>query len=279
MAGITAAQVKELRDATNVSMMECKKALVETDGDNEKAMRLLRERGVAIASKRAEKSANQGLVAAEVYNGGRTGVMVEVNCETDFVARNEDFQQFVAELLVQSRDFNDGELAEAVKDELADKIAAIGENLIVRRNAKFELQGRGAIASYIHLGGKIGLLVEVGCEKEDTPAAEPFQELVKDITLHIAAANPAYLQRAEVPQEVIDSEKSIFEKQAEGKPANIVDKIVAGKIDKYFGQNCLIEQGFVKDPDQTVQQLVDAKGKELGDTLSIRRYVRYQIGA
>ena len=279
MAGITAAQVKELRDATNVSMMECKKALVETDGDNEKAMRLLRERGVAIASKRAEKSANQGLVAAEVYNGGRTGVMVEVNCETDFVARNEDFQQFVADLLVQSRDFNDGELAEAVKDELADKIAAIGENLIVRRNAKFELQGRGAIASYIHLGGKIGLLVEVGCEKEDTPAAEPFQELVKDITLHIAAANPSHLQRAEVPQEVIDSEKSIFEKQAEGKPANIVDKIVAGKIDKYFGQNCLIEQGFVKDPDQTVQQLVDAKGKELGDTLSIRRYVRYQIGA
>lgn len=279
MAGITAAQVKELRDATNVSMMECKKALVETDGDNEKAMRLLRERGVAIASKRAEKSANQGLVAAEVYNDGQTGVMVEVNCETDFVARNEDFQQFVADLLVKSRDFNDGELAEAVKDELADKIAAIGENLIVRRNAKFELQGLGAIASYIHLGGKIGLLVEVGCEKEDTPAAEPFQELVKDITLHIAAANPSYLQRAEVPQEVIDSEKSIFEKQAEGKPANIVDKIVAGKIDKYFGQNCLIEQGFVKDPDQTVQQLVDAKGKELGDTLSIRRYVRYQIGA
>ncbi len=181
MAGITAAQVKELRDATNVSMMECKKALVETDGDNEKAMRLLRERGVAIASKRAEKSANQGLVAAEVYNGGRTGVMVEVNCETDFVARNEDFQQFVAELLVQSRDFNDGELAEAVKDELADKIAAIGENLIVRRNAKYELQGRGAVACYIHLGGKIGLLVEVGCEKEDTPTAEPFQELFRRI--------------------------------------------------------------------------------------------------
>ncbi len=279
MAEITAKEVKELRDATNVSMMECKKALVESGGDKDKAMLLLRERGLAIAGKRAERVANQGLVAAEVYNGGKTGVMIEVNCETDFVARNESFQQFVADLLVKSRDYGDNELADAVKDELTDQIAAIGENLIVRRNVKYEVEGTGAIASYIHLGGKIGILVEVGCEKEDTPANDEFKELVRDITLHIAASNPAYLQREDVPADVVESEKAIFAKQVEGKPENIIEKIVSGKIDKYYGQVCLLEQPFVKDPDQTITQLAETKGKALGDTLSIRRYTRYQIGA
>lgn len=279
MAEITAAQVKELRDATNVSMMECKKALVESGGDRDQAMRLLRERGLAIAGKRADRAANQGLVAAEVLNGGKTGVMIEVNCETDFVARNESFQKFVADLLVKARDVGDGALADAVKDELNDQIAAIGENLVVRRNAKFDIQGTGTIASYIHLGGKIGILVEVGCEKDATPQSDVFKDLVRDITLHIAAANPSYLHRDEVPQDLINSEKEIFAKQVEGKPANIIEKIVEGKIDKFFGQICLVEQAFVRDPDQTITQLLASKGTELGDTLSIRRYVRYQIGA
>lgn len=279
MAEITAAQVKELRDATNVSMMECKKALVESVGDKDKAMRLLRERGLAIAGKRAERAANQGLVAAEVLNGGKTGVMIEVNCETDFVARNENFQNFVADLLVKARDYADGELAEAVKDELADQIAAIGENLIVRRNTKYDLQGKGAIACYIHLGGKIGILLEVECENDASTEKAEFRELVKDITLHIAASSPSYLKREDVPQDVIASEKEIFAKQVEGKPANIIEKIVDGKMDKFFGQICLMEQPFVKDPDQSVTQLLEAKGKALGDTFSIRRYTRYQIGA
>lgn len=279
MADITAAQVKELRDATNVSMMECKRALIEAGGDKDKATRLLRERGLAIAGKRAEKTANQGLIAAEVLNDGATGIMVEVNCETDFVARNEAFQQFVADLVVTARDYADGQLAEAVKDQLADQIAAIGENIIVRRNARFERQGNGAVASYIHLGGKIGILVEIGCQQEQTPASEDFKELIKDVTLHIAASNPGFLKRDEVPQELLDAEKAIFAKQAEGKPANIIEKIVEGKIDKYYGQICLLEQAFVKDPDQTITQLLDAVGKKLGDTLEIRRYVRYQIGA
>lgn len=279
MAEITAAQVKELRDATNVSMMECKKALVESGGDRDQAMRLLRERGLAIAGKRADRAANQGLVAAEVLNGRKTGVMIEVNCETDFVARNESFQKFVADLLVKARDVGDGALADAVKDELNDQIAAIGENLVVRRNAKFDIQGTGTIASYIHLGGKIGILVEVGCEKDATPQSDVFKDLVRDITLHIAAANPSYLHRDEVPQDLINSEKEIFAKQVEGKPANIIEKIVEGKIDKFFGQICLVEQAFVRDPDQTITQLLASKGTELGDTLSIRRYVRYQIGA
>ena len=279
MADITAAQVKELRDATNVSMMECKKALVESGGDKDKAMRLLREQGLAIAGKRAEKSANQGLITAEVLDGGAKGVMVEVNCETDFVARNEDFQKFVGDMLVAARDHKDGELAAAMQDQLADKIAAIGENIIIRRNASFEVQGTGAIASYIHLGGKIGILVEVGCENADTPSKDGFSELVRDITLHIAASSPAYLKRDEVPADVVDAEKAIFAKQAEGKPENIIEKIVAGKVDKFYGQICLLEQAFVKDPDHSITQLLEAKGKEMGDTLSIRRYLRYQIGA
>jgi elongation factor Ts len=279
MADITAAQVKELRDATNVSMMECKRALVEAGGDKDKAMRLLRESGLAIAGKRAEKTANQGLIAAEVLDDGALGIMVEVNCETDFVARNEAFQKFAADLVVTAREYADGQLAEAVKDQLADQIAAIGENIIVRRNARFERQGPGAVASYIHLGGKIGILVEIGCQQEQTPASDEFKELIKDVTLHIAASNPGFLKRDEVPQELLDAEKSIFAKQAEGKPANIIEKIVAGKIDKYYGQICLLEQAFVKDPDQTITQLLDTIGKKLGDTLEIRRYVRYQIGA
>ncbi len=279
MSTISAAQVKELRDATNVSMMECKRALVEAGGDKDKAMRLLRESGLAIAGKRAEKTANQGLIAAEVLDGGKKGVMVEVNCETDFVARNEDFQKFVAGLLTEARDYADGELADAVKDQLADQIAAIGENIVVRRNARFVCEGAGHVASYIHLGGKIGILVEVGCTRDETTARDEFQELVKDITLHIAASNPGYLQRDEVPADLIEAEKSIFAKQAEGKPANIVDKIVEGKIDKYYGQICLLEQAFVKDADLTITQLLDSKGKALDDTLTIRRFLRYQIGA
>jgi elongation factor Ts len=279
MAQINAAQVKELRDATNVSMMECKRALVEANGDRDVALRLLRESGLAIAGKRAEKVANQGLIAAEVLDNGRTGIMIEVNCETDFVARNEIFQAFVGSLLARARDCGDGELADAVKDELADQIAAIGENLVVRRNARYERQGTGAIACYIHLGGKIGILLEVGCEQEATTGQDGFKELVKDITLHIAASNPAHLQRDEVPAAVLDAEKAIFAKQAEGKPAEIIEKIVAGKIDKFYGQICLLEQAFVKDPDLTITQLLAARGKELGDTLTIRRYTRYQIGA
>lgn len=279
MAEITAAQVKELRDATNVSMMECKKALVQTGGDKSKAMTLLREQGLAIAGKRAEKSANQGLVAAEVLEGGKAGVMIEVNCETDFVARNENFQKFVADLLVKARDYADGELAAAVQDELADQIAAIGENMKVRRNVRYTLQGPGTVASYIHLGGKIGILLEVGAEQAATLDKPEFKELVKDITLHIAASYPQYLDRSEVPADALDAERAIFAKQAEGKPANIVEKIVDGKIEKFYGQICLREQPFVKDADQTVQQLLDKTGQALGDTLVIRRYARYQIGA
>jgi elongation factor Ts len=275
---ITASQVKELRDATNVSMMECKKALVEAGGDMDAAMKLLRERGMAVAQKRAAKAANQGIVAATATDNGRTIAMVEVNCETDFVARNDDFKQFVAEVADKALG-TDEALSEIMNDVLVDKIAAIGENLKIRRNLRYQLAGSGKLASYIHMGGKVGVLIEVACTKDDTATTPAFDELVKDLTLHIAAAAPPYLTSAEIPEDVIAEERSIFAKQVEGKPENIVDKIVDGKIQKFFAETCLVNQGFVKEPKQSITQLLEQKGKELGDSLEVKRFVRYQLGA
>lgn len=274
---ITATLVKELREETNLGMMECKRALQETGGDKDKAVRLLRERGMAIAGKKAERVAKEGRVAAEIYDNGKTGVMIEVNCETDFVAKNENFQGFVAKLVAHAKGI-DGSLAESAKDQVIAKIAEIGENLIVRRNIKYTVSGNGAVAGYIHLGGKVGVLLEVGCEKAETTQSDVFKEAIKDVTLHIAAANPQFLNREDVAPEVIAAEREIYAKQVEGKPANIVDKIVAGKLEKFYSQICLVEQGFVKDPDQTVADMLAARGKELGDKLTIRRFTRYQVG-
>jgi elongation factor Ts len=273
---ITASQVKELRTATGVSMMDCKKALQETAGDMDAAMKLLRERGMAVAAKRATKAANQGLITAS--GEGDCIAMVEVNCETDFVARNADFQAFVGEVAEKALT-TDGDLSDLMQDVLMDKIAAIGENLKLRRNVRFALNGTGKVASYIHMGGKVGVLVEVGCTKEATLTNEAFEELVKDITLHIAAAAPRYLDSSEVPEDVVAEEREIFAKQVEGKPENIIDQIVNGKIKKFFAEICLVDQGFVKEPKQSITELLTEVGKQVDDTLCIRRFERYQLGA
>jgi elongation factor Ts len=275
---ITAAQVKELRDATNVSMMECKKALVETDGDMDAAMKLLRERGMAVAQKRAAKAANQGIIAATATEDRSTIAMVEVNCETDFVARNDDFKAFVDSVAEKALE-TDEPLSESMNDILMEKIAAIGENLKLRRNVRYQLDGSGKVASYIHLGGKVGVLIEVACEKDGTATTPAFEELVKDLTLHVAAAAPPYLTSDEIPADVVEEERAIFAKQVEGKPENIVDKIVDGKMQKFFAETCLINQGFVKEPKQSITELLELKGKELGDTITIKRFTRYQLGA
>ena len=279
MSQISASLVKELRDETNLGMMECKNALVETQGDKDEAIKLLRERGMAIAGKKASRAAKEGLVASEIEQGGKLGVLIEVNCETDFVAKNDDFQTWVKELAGKAKAVGDNELADAVKDDVVAKVAEIGENLIIRRNVKFEVSGSGAVASYIHLGGKVGVLLEVGCDKEETASTDAFKEVVKDVTLHIAACNPQFLKRDEVSADVTAEERAIYVKQVEGKPANIIDKIVEGKLDKFYSQICLVEQGFVKDPDQTIGELLATSGKAIGDTLTVRRFERYQVGA
>ncbi len=278
MATITAAQVKELRDATAVSMMDCKKALQETDGNMEEAMRLLRERGIAVAAKRAAKATNQGIIASAKSDDGQTVGLVEVNCETDFVSRNDDFKAFVVEMAAKSTT-TDEPLSDVCADELTDRIASIGENLKLRRNVRFSPQGTGAIADYIHMGGKVGVLVELGCAKAETTEAPAFQELLRDLTLHVAASNPAYLVAGDVPEDEIASERAIFAKQVEGKPEQIIDKIVDGKLKKFFSEICLVEQGFVKEPKQSVTELLAEVGKGVDDTLTIRRFVRYQLGA
>jgi elongation factor Ts len=195
MADVNPALVKQLREKTNAGMMDCKKALVETDGDLKKAEDLLRKRGIASASKKASRSAKEGIVASYIHLQGKVGVLVEVNCETDFVAKNEIFREFV-----------------------------------------------------------------------------------KDITLHIAAAHPTYVSRDQVPSDVIEREREIYRAQVQGKPANVIDKIVEGKLDKFFGSVCLLDQAFIKNPDQSIRDLVSAKIAELGENIVIRRFTRYAVG-
>ncbi len=276
MADITAAMVQELREATNVGMMECKRALVEAGGDKDKAIRLLRERGLAIAAKKATRAANQGLIAAA--GNGKVGSLIEINCETDFVAKNESFQQFVKAMAEKSLGMNDNTITETTKAEMAAKVAEIGENLVAKRNVRFTVQGAGLVATYIHLNGKLGVMLELGFSKDATAASPVVQALAKDLTLHVAACSPKYLDSSEVPADVLVAEREIYAKQVTGKPANIVDKIVDGKVRKFYEQVCLVDQGFVKEPDVSVTKLLEAKGKEAGDTLTIRRFVRWQLG-
>ncbi len=278
MTQITASQVKELRTITNVGMMECKKALQETAGDIEAAIKLLRERGLAVAAKKADRAANEGLIDIAISDNAQTGAMVEVNCETDFVAKNENFQAFVAELAQKALSLGDNELADAEKENLAFKVSEIGENLVINRNVTYKVQGAGAIGKYIHLGGKVGVMVEIGCENAANSGSAELVELGKEVALHIAAASPAALVRTELDPELVKSEQALYAKQVEGKPANIIEKILEGKMGKFYSQVVLVEQGFVKDPDITVQNLVEQTGKKIGDPLSIRRYARYQIG-
>jgi elongation factor Ts len=277
MTEISADLVKKLRDATNVSMMECKRALVEAAGDMEKALKILRERGMAVAAKKSERTANKGLIAAGSAEGGKTQALVEVNSETDFVARNVQFQAFVKGVAETATKMDAG-LADCVKDQVVARIQEIGENIVVRRSVRYTLSGPGMIGSYIHLGGKVGVLVELGAGKAETAANETFKELVRDLTLHVAACSPRYLTSAEIPAAEIASEREIYAAQVKDKPAQIVEKIVDGKLKKFFGEICFVDQGFVKEPKQSITDLLKEKGKGLGDSLTIRRFVRYQLG-
>lgn len=276
---ITTKMIKELRDATSLGIADCKKALEQTGGDFDEAVKILREKGAAVAAKRASKEAKEGMIAANITDDAKQAGMIEVNCETDFVTRNEDFQAFVEELRGEALNFETDKMAEGVAQKVEDKMASIGEKIQFRRNVKWEADATSAIASYIHMGGKVGVLIEVAAEKAETLESPVFKELAKDLTLHVAAAAPEFLVREDVPAETVEAEKDIFRKQLEGKPENIIDNILVGKVNKYFSQICFIEQGFVKDDKVAISALLEEKGKELGDTLSIKRYVRYQLGA
>ena len=279
MAEISASLVKELREETGVGMMECKKALVEANGAKAAAVKLLRESGIAIAAKKATRTAKQGIIAAEVSADAQTGRMIEINCETDFVSKNDVFKAFVAEMLAAAAGVADNSLAESAKAKVDAKIAEIGENIIARRNVTFAVQGVGAVAGYVHLGGKLGVLIEVGCKNAASVQNPAVKTLLTDLTLHITAVNPVCITRDQVPAETVQAEKEIYAKQVEGKPANIIDKIVVGKLEKFYGQICLVEQPFVKDQDKTVNAVLAEAGKAAGDEFTVRRFVRWQLGA
>lgn len=282
---ITAQSVKELRERTGAGMMDCKKALTETQGDMEKAVEVLREKGLAAAAKKAGRVAAEGIVKTFVSADKKVASVVEVNCETDFVAANEEFVLFadrLAEMAATTTSTTVEELVAekfegetTVSEALTALIAKLGENMTVRRFAKFKIDN-GAIASYIHGGGRIGVVVEVACDTE-SPILE---EVAKEVCMQVAAANPLFLSKEEVDNEALEKEKEIYRVQAlnEGKPENIVEKMVMGRIQKYYKEVCLLDQAWVKDGDKSITKYLQEKSKEVGSPITITRYVRFERG-
>lgn len=285
MANITAKMVADLRAKTGAGMMDCKKALTEVGGDMEQAVDLLRKKGLSAAAKKSGRIAAEGMVVA--VSEKNCGALAEVNSETDFVAKNEAFQAFangVAEVVLQRNPADLEALKElpfptserTVANELTHQIATIGENMNVRRIARLEAES-GVVASYVHGAGKIGVLVQIDTDQPDAPAVA---ETARMLAMHVAAAAPAYLSRENVPAEVIDKEKEIMRVKAieSGKPEKIVDKIIEGQLNKYFGEVCLLEQVYVIDTDQKVGKVVDNLAKEIGGRAELVGFVRFQLG-
>ncbi|HCQ85596.1 MAG TPA: translation elongation factor Ts, partial [Verrucomicrobiales bacterium] len=255
-------------------MMDCKKALVEAEGDFDKAVENLRKKGQKVAANRADRESSEGAALAKVNDDNTSGVLISVNCETDFVAKNDTFGEFcnqLAKTLVEepNADF------EAMR---TAQITKVGENIQIGRKETLEVEGSGLVAAYIHTGAKVGVLAEVGATKDDTVHHESFKSLVKDITLQIAAANPSAVSREQVDPALVAKEKEIAAEQFKDKPAQAVEKIVEGKMEKFYQGICLVDQGFVKNGELTVKEHLAAVGKEIGDELSIRRFLRFQVG-
>lgn len=284
----TAKDVQKLREQTGAGMMDCKKALTSSDGDFEKAVEFLREKGLAAAAKKAGRVAAEGVVTAVVCDSCNVGALVEVNSETDFVGKNEEFQKFVASIanVVLQENPADVEALLACKypeseltvaDMQREKVLTIGENIQIRRFVRYA--GDTTKVGYVHLGGRIGVLVEFEVS-ENLRGNSVIHELGRDICMQIAAMRPAYLDRAEVPAEVIAKEKEILLAQTinEGKPAAVAEKIVAGRINKFYEENCLVDQAFVKENKLSVQKYAERVAGEQGGTIRIVRFDRYERG-
>ncbi|MCR8744883.1 translation elongation factor Ts [Romboutsia lituseburensis] len=281
---ITAQMVKELRESTGAGMMDCKKALQEAEGNMERAIDLLREKGLSKAAKKADRIAAEGLVAIEINADNTVAAVVEVNSETDFVAKNEDFKAFVKDAAEMALATDKTEIADllasthkegiALSDVLNNRIATIGEKLDVRRFAKISTDGQ--VAGYIHGGGKIGVLVEMKTTARDAEVIA----MGRDIAMQVAAMNPKYVSRNDVDQDYIAHETEILTQQAlnEGKPANIVEKMIKGRLEKQLKEVCLLEQPFVKNGDLTIKQLVAETAKKVGAEIELGQIVRFEVG-
>lgn len=284
---ITAQSVKELRERTGAGMMDCKKALNETNGDMEKAIELLREKGLAAAAKKAGRVAAEGIIETYVSEDKKSAGIIELNCETDFVAANEDFIVLAknlakmastttvdsAEAFLEEKYIADEALT--VKEAVTALIAKLGENMNFRRFEKFAVEN-GVIASYIHGGGRIGVLAQLECSTENSVVAE----VAKDVAMHVAAANPLFLNKESVDNEAVEKEKEIYRVQAlnEGKPEKIVDKMVEGRVQKYYKEVCLVEQVWVRNPDYTITKYLQEKSKEVGAPITITKFARFERG-
>jgi elongation factor Ts len=290
MAEVTAQLVKQLRDLTAAGMMECKKALVEANGDFAEAQVILRKRGLATAAKKASRSAKEGLIGLYHNPEATTGVLVEVNCETDFVAKTDDFIALVAEikqLIIDSKPADVAALKAlpsksdptlTVDALLTSKIAKVGENMGVARFVV--VQAKGTLGAYTHPGSKLVVLVDITTGKPETAAKPEFKQLVQDLAMQVAAADPKFLDRTFVTEAYIAKEKEIQRARAlaEGKPEKIVDKVVEGRMSKFYEEVCLLDQLFIKETTLTITQLLADKGKQLGDQIGVAGFVRYKVG-
>ncbi len=289
---ITASQVQSLRERTGAGMMDCKKALTENGGDFDKSVEYLRKKGMASAAKKEGRTAKDGTVLSLIDADNQAAVLVEVNCETDFVAKTDNFQKFVTEVarhIAKANPANADVLAtqafyadasKTVGDFVKEAIATLGENIKVRRFARYPLTAGKETRSYIHMGGKVGVLVELNVANAAVKNNEVFTSLIRDLTMHVAAAAPQFLNPSEVPADVVAKEKEIALAQLQGqnKPADVLEKIASGKINKFYEETCFLNQRFIKDDKKTIEALVKETAKALGTEMSVVRFTRYLLG-
>lgn len=288
MAEISAASVVKLRKTSGQGMMDCKNALTEANGDMDKAMEILRKKGLATLAKREEKDTTEGLVIGKTSADGKTAVMATLCCETDFVAKNDDFVAAANALADYAMACTANEGTENLletsvggrnyRDILMETVSKTGEKIKVGDYAKFNLAGSGLICTYIHFNKKVGTMVKIETSDDKTAAAVEMKQIAADIAMHITATKPLALDESGVSQEVIQQEKVIYADQVKNKPADIIDKIVQGKLNKFFAENCLLPQPFVKDDSKTVAEVLAEAAKKAGGTAKIAKFVRFGVG-
>lgn len=275
MSNITKEAVMDLREKTGAGLIDCKRALTETDGDMEEAISILRKKGIASAAKKAGREAGEGIISNAVSNDRKKGILVEVNCETDFVAKNVDFIEFsneVAEALLLDHETD-------LESKRTEQVGKIGENIKISRFECIEIDSKGIVDSYVHTGAKVAVMISIlHADQQELVGNQTVATLAKDLCMHIAATSPACVSREDIAVDLVSKEKEIALAQAEGKPPQAIEKIVAGKLEKFFAASCLLEQPFVKDPDSTVKDLLAKTSSEIGSDLSVGQFLRFQVG-
>ncbi len=288
MAEISASMVMKLRKMSGQGMMDCKKALSEADGDTEKAMEILRKKGLATLAKRAERETTEGIVVTKMSEQGDLAVLTSLCCETDFVAKGDGFVAVADRLadyaIACPQDTGPENILETIldgvkfSDVLTELVSKTGEKTEVGDFAKYKLQGPGLIATYIHFNKKVGAIIQIDTESEQVAQSDLLKQAANDITMHITAINPLALEKNDIDLEVVEKEKAVYADQVKNKPENIIEKIVEGKLNKFFAEKCLLSQPFVKDDSKTVAQVIEEAAKQAGGEAKIKRFVRFGVG-